>query len=142
MTNALTKTTDGTVTFKSGDTKVAAVDSASGKVTLKGIGTTTITATAAAGKNYKAGSASYTLTVTDGRTDISGCTVSLSPTSYTYDGTAKKPAVTVENGTTTLTNGTDYTAAYKNNTKRRSRSPAREPIQAPPARPSRSTGDP
>ena len=85
-------------------------------MTVKGIGTTTITATAAAGKNYKAGSASYTLTVVDGRTDIAGCTVSLSPASYTYDGTAKKPAVTVKNGTATLTNGTDYTAAYKNNT--------------------------
>ena len=116
FTNTLTKTTDGTVTFKSGDSKVAVVDIASGKVTVKGIGTTTITATAAAGKNYKAGSARYTLTVVDGRTDIAGCTVSLSPASYTYDGTAKKPAVTVKNGTATLTNGTDYTAAYKNNT--------------------------
>ncbi len=115
FTNTLTKTTDGTITFKSGDTKVATVDS-NGLVTVKGIGTTTITATAAVGKNYKAGSASYTLIVTDGRMDISGCTISFSPTSYIYDGTAKKPAVTVKNGTTTLTNATDYTAVYKDNT--------------------------
>ena len=61
--NTLTKTTDGTVTFKSGDTKVAAVDSTSGLVTINGAGTTTITATASEGQNYKAGSASYTLKI-------------------------------------------------------------------------------
>ena len=115
FTNALTKTTDGTVTFTSSNANVAVVDN-SGKVMIKGTGTTTITATATAGKNYKAGSASYTLTVVDGRTDIASCKVTLSPTSYTYDGAAKKPAVTVKNGTTALTNGTDYTAAYTNNT--------------------------
>ena len=83
---------------------------------IKGTGTTTITATAAAGKNYKAGSASYTLTVVDGRTGIAVCKVTLSTTSYIYDGTAKTPVVTVKNGTTILTNGTDYTAVYTNNT--------------------------
>ncbi len=41
--------------------------------------------------------------------------VSLSQTSYTYDGSAKKPSVTVENGTTTLKSGTDYTVSYKDN---------------------------
>ena len=56
FTNTFTKTTDGTVSFTSGNTNVATVDS-SGKVTIKGVGTTTITATAAAGKNYKAGHA-------------------------------------------------------------------------------------
>ena len=64
FTNALTKITDGTVTFKSSNTSVATVNSTSGKVTIKGAGTTVITATAAAGTNYKAGSAQYTLTVT------------------------------------------------------------------------------
>ena len=64
FTNALTKTTDGTVTFKSSNTSVATVNSTSGKVTIKGAGTATITATASAGTNYKAGSAQYTLTVT------------------------------------------------------------------------------
>ena len=64
FTNALTKTTDGSVTFTSSNTKVATVNSTSGKVTIKGAGTTTITATAAAGTNYKAGSAQYTLNVT------------------------------------------------------------------------------
>jgi hypothetical protein len=63
FTNTMTKTTDGTVTFKSSNTSVATVGSTSGKVTIKGAGETTITATASAGTNYKAGSASYTLTV-------------------------------------------------------------------------------
>ena len=63
FTNTLTKTTDGTVTFKSSNTKVAAVNSTSGRVTIKGVGKATITATASAGKNYAAGSAKYTLTV-------------------------------------------------------------------------------
>ena len=63
FTNTLTKTTDGTVTFKSSDAKIAAVNSTSGLVSIKGAGTVTITATASEGKNYKAGSASYSLAV-------------------------------------------------------------------------------
>ena len=116
FTNELTKKTDGKVTFKSGDTGVAVVDSTSGLVTIKGTGTTTITATTAAGTNYKAGSAVYTLKVVDGRIDITSCTVTLSTARYTYNGKARKPVVTVSNGSTTLTNGTDYTVSYKNNT--------------------------
>ena len=46
---------------------------------------------------------------------IAECTVTLKPTSYTYDGKTKKPAVTVKDGTKTLTSGTDYTAAYSKN---------------------------
>ena len=42
-------------------------------------------------------------------------TATLATTSYTYDGTAKAPAVTVKDGSTTLTNGTHYTVAYSNN---------------------------
>ena len=34
---------------------------------------------------------------------------------YTYDGTEKKPTVTVKDGTTVLTLGTDYTVSYTNN---------------------------
>ena len=49
-------------------------------------------------------------------TPISNCTISLATTSYTYDGTTKKPSVTVKDGSTTLTNGTDYTVSYSNNT--------------------------
>ena len=116
FTNKLTKTTDGTMTFKSSNTKVATVSSTSGKVTIKGEGTATITATVGEGTNYKSGSAKYTLTVVDGRTDVSGLTVSLSATKYTYDGKAKEPTVTVKNGNATLTSGTDYIVSYEDNT--------------------------
>ncbi len=52
------------------------------------------------------------------RSDISGAgfTVALSQTSYTYDGKAKKPAVTVTKGTEKL-RGTDFTVKYENNIK-------------------------
>ena len=41
--------------------------------------------------------------------------LTLNPTEYVYDGTEKKPAVTVKNGETVLVEGTDYTLAYANN---------------------------
>ncbi|WP_242840453.1 dockerin type I domain-containing protein [Ruminococcus albus] len=46
---------------------------------------------------------------------ISDCTITLSHTSYTYDGTEKKPTVTANDGTKTLVNGTDFTVSYSNN---------------------------
>ena len=48
---------------------------------------------------------------------ISSASMTLSQTSYSYDGTAKKPTVTVKDGSKTLTKDTDYTVSYKNNTK-------------------------
>lgn len=48
--------------------------------------------------------------------DLSKATVTLSQNSYTYDGTAKTPAVTVKLGDTILTQGEDYTVSYANNT--------------------------
>ena len=63
FTNWLYKSTDGTITYKSSNTKVATVDSANGTVTIKGAGTATITAQAAESNNYKAATASFTLTV-------------------------------------------------------------------------------
>ena len=115
FTNTLTKKTDGTVSFKSGNTAVATVDSASGEVTIKGIGTTTITVTATAGKNYLAGSTQYTLTVVEGRVDISQCSATLNTTAYTYNGSARKPSATVTYQGMTLEPGTDYTISYSNN---------------------------
>ena len=41
--------------------------------------------------------------------------VELGTTTYTYDGTEKKPEVTVKDGDTVLKEGVDYTVAYKNN---------------------------
>lgn len=48
-------------------------------------------------------------------TTINDCTISLAQTAYTYDGTAKTPAVTVKAGSKTLTKGTDYTLEYSAN---------------------------
>ncbi len=42
--------------------------------------------------------------------------VTLGTTSYTYNGSARKPGVTVKYGSTTLKQGTDYTVSYSNNT--------------------------
>ncbi len=69
------------------------------------------------------GAGGYTGTVTkeftiEASKDISGAgfTVTLSETEYTYDGKAKKPAVTVTKGTEKL-RGTDFTVKYENNIK-------------------------
>ena len=48
--------------------------------------------------------------------DISSANASLSQTSYNYDGLAKKPTVTMYDGTTRLSSGVDYSVDYKNNT--------------------------
>lgn len=42
--------------------------------------------------------------------------LTLAVTEYTYDGTEKKPAVTVKDGSAVLVEGTDYTLAYTANT--------------------------
>ena len=47
--------------------------------------------------------------------NISNCSISISPTSYTYDGTAKTPNVTVKDGSTQLALGTHYSVSYTNN---------------------------
>ncbi|MCI8298984.1 MAG: leucine-rich repeat domain-containing protein [Lachnospiraceae bacterium] len=46
---------------------------------------------------------------------ISSNDVSLSQTTYTYDGTAKTPIVTVKDETAILKEGKDYTLTYRNN---------------------------
>ena len=58
------------------------------------------------------------VTVTISDEDMTNAIVTLKKTSYTYDGSAKKPAVksVVLNGRK-LRAGTDYTVSYKNNKK-------------------------
>jgi hypothetical protein len=46
---------------------------------------------------------------------VEGPTITLSETSYTYDGTAKKPTVTVDDGETTIPSS-EYSVSYTNNT--------------------------
>ena len=47
--------------------------------------------------------------------DISGAEVTLSETAYTYDGTARTPAITVKMNSDILKNDTDYIVEYANN---------------------------
>ena len=91
----LKKDTDFTVSYKNN--------------TNAGIATATIT-----GKRNYTGSVSRTFTIKP--RSLSATTITISPTSYTYDGTAKKPTVTVKDGTKTLTKDTHFTVSYKNNT--------------------------
>ena len=51
------------------------------------------------------------------RISISKASVTLSTSTYAYDGKTKKPGVTVKLSGKTLKNGTDYTVSYSNNTK-------------------------
>ena len=64
--------------------------------------------------NIKFSSAGTESNPTEKKT-ISDTNVSLSRNSYTYDGKAKKPAVTVKDGNTVLKEGRDYTVTYSNN---------------------------
>ncbi len=49
--------------------------------------------------------------------DIADAAITLSSTSYDYDGTEKKPAVTIKKGTTVLNEGTDYRIEYPDDVK-------------------------
>ena len=56
-----------------------------------------------------------TLTATIAPKTVSSPTITLSQTSYTYDGTAKEPTVTVKDGETTIS-PEEYIVGYSNNT--------------------------
>lgn len=113
--NTLSKTGDGNVSYSSNQPGVATVEATTGLVTIQGVGTATITASMPATETYTAASATYTLTVT--AADLSGAVISLDPTSFDYDGTAKEPSVKqVTLGSLKLTASTDYTVGYSNNT--------------------------
>jgi len=73
------------------------------------IGTATMTVT---GKGNYSGTIERTFTI--GKAPFN---VTVEEVSYTYDGTEKKPGVTVttKDGSKTLAEGTDYTVAYTNN---------------------------
>ncbi|MBD5585723.1 MAG: hypothetical protein HDQ88_11625, partial [Clostridia bacterium] len=73
-------------------------------------GTATMTVT---GNGNFYGSVTKTFTINP--KDISTVTTTLGTTTYTYDGSAKSPSVTVKNGSTTVSS-TQYTVTYSNNT--------------------------
>lgn len=104
FTNKLTANTDGKITYKSGNTKVATVDKNSGKVTIKGVGTTNITATAAVTSKFQGKSLSYTLTVKKNS----------KPTMKFASATVTKyPSGKTQTFTNKLTENTDGKITYK-----------------------------
>ena len=89
----------------------------SGTTSAINVGTYTATATPKANYAWSDGTTTAkTLTWKITEKASSSLTVNLATTTYTYDGTAKEPAVTVKDGSTTLTSGTHYTVSYTNNT--------------------------
>ena len=76
------------------------------------VGNYTATVTAKAESNFT-GSATAQWSIT--AAGSASFTLTLSQTSFVYDGTAKTPAVTVKDGETVLVENTDYTLAYENN---------------------------
>ena len=77
--------------------------------TNAGAATVTIT-----GRGNFCGATTKTFTIAP--KSIESATVTLDVISYTYDGSAKKPVVTVKDGITVLTEGTDYSISYAKNT--------------------------
>jgi len=103
---------DGDISYTSADDSIATV-SEEGVVTAIGEGTVTITVTVAETDNYA--SAFVSLEFVVGIIQLSECTITLSQTEYTYDGTGHEPAVTVKYENVTLTEDSDYEVAYSDN---------------------------
>lgn len=98
------------VTWSSSDETVATVSDTGLVTALKFGGEATITVTTEDG-GYTA-----TCAVKVNGISIADAAVQLDEASFTYDGTAHSPAVTVKLGDDTLTQGEDYTVTYTNNT--------------------------
>jgi len=78
------------------------------------VGTYMLTVTAKnSAKNFTGSSSmQYSIVPADASTKF---TLTVTPESVSYDGTAMTPTVTVQDGNATLVEGTDYTVAYENN---------------------------
>lgn len=96
-----------TPTWSVADTTVAEIEGQN--VLGKAIGTTAL--------NVSVFGVKWSVPVTVTKKQISNCDIALDKTSFLYDGTAKRPEVTVKRGAVILVSGTDYTIAYANNVK-------------------------
>ena len=66
-------------------------------------------------KNYKGGTTVFKKSTTIAKRDLSKCTVTVEPASYTYTGAVVKPTLKVMDGNEPLTEGVDYEIkGYKN----------------------------
>lgn len=108
------KNAAGELTFASDDTYVATVSS-TGLVTGKHTGSCTITVTAAGDVNHKKMVKEFDVYVGIRELSDSACTVILSDDEYVYDGTSKRPGVTVKYDGLKLKKDRDYSVTYYDN---------------------------
>ena len=110
---------DGELSAKSDkvDIATATLDGKVINVIGMSTGNATITVTATEGDNYLGKSITIPVVVNKKALDSSDVTITLNETEYTYDGTAKKPGVTIKDTVrnVTLLEGSSYTLTYTNN---------------------------
>ena len=86
-----------------------------GAASAEGEHTATATLTGSSAENYELTNTTTKFTIVKTTVNVSTLTITLSGTSFTYTGAEIKPTVTIKNGATTLSAGTDYTLSYGNN---------------------------
>mgnify|MGYP000805737864 FL=1 len=108
---ASSSTSGAVLTYKSTTPSICTVDKNGNVTTLKtGTGYVTVTASA---NGYDSVSKDVKIVVS--KKSLNNGLLTLSETSYVYDGTYKKPAATVTFGGKVLQEGKDYTISYRNN---------------------------
>ena len=108
---ASSSTSGAVLTYKSTTPYICTVDK-NGNVTALRTGTGYVTVTASA-NGYNSVSKDVKIVVS--KKSLNNGLITLSETSYVYDGTYKKPAATVTFGGKVLQEGKDYTISYRNN---------------------------
>ena len=108
---ASSSTSGAVLTYKSTTPSICTVDK-NGNVTALKTGTGYVTVTASA-NGYDSVSKDVKIVVS--KKSLNNGLITLSETSYVYDGTYKKPAATVTFGGKVLQEGKDYTISYRNN---------------------------
>ena len=108
---ASSSTSGAVLTYKSTTPSICTVDK-NGNVTALKTGTGYVTVTASA-NDYDSVSKDVKIVVS--KKSLNNGLLTLSETSYVYDGTYKKPAATVTFGGKVLQEGKDYTISYRNN---------------------------
>ncbi len=102
-----------TVTVKDGETTIPTSEyTVSYPTDVTNAGQKTINISNVNG-NYTVSNCSATFTINP--KEVTNPTIELSQTSYTYNGSAQTPTVTVKDGSTTIASG-EYTVSYSNNT--------------------------
>ena len=108
---ASSSTSGAVLTYKSTTPSICTVDK-NGNVTALKTGTGYVTVTASA-NGYNSVSKDVKIVVS--KKSLNNGLLTLSETSYVYDGTYKKPAATVTFNGKVLQEGKDYTISYRNN---------------------------